>query len=298
MTAEQPLRVQQALDAARAPLLLASFVRKNGYYSTAAATLAHYAAAHGGELVAELEPDLFYDFTVAPPSVRLEAGRRVIDWPQNRVLRVPGREGGRDVLVLAGTEPHLRWQTAAEVLVGFMREAGVRDLVVARSWPAAVPHTRPAVLRLTTDVTSLATGLGLAPVQFEYEGPVDFGGLVASLFEAAGGATASLTAIVPNYLGIVPNPGALIALTEALDRLLGTRTPLDELRTRAAEIRARADEELTRSEQLREAVERMEAEYESLLAGSGAPPAPAGDGELPSSDEVLRDVERFLRGDE
>ncbi|MSQ36131.1 MAG: PAC2 family protein [Dehalococcoidia bacterium] len=292
------LRRLRPLDPQRAPLFVAAFVRKNGFYTTAAASLAHFAAAHGGEAVAELAPDGFFDFTVAPPSVRLDAGKRVIDWPQNRVLRIAAREGGRDVLVLAGLEPHLRWESGALALLELMREAGARELLVLRSWPAPVPHTRPVVLRLTTDESALAEGLGLTPVAFEYEGPVDFGGLLAAMHEASGGTSASLAAIVPNYLGIAPNPAALIALTEALDRLLGTRTALDEVRTRATEIRERADEELGRSEQMREAVERMETEYEALAARAGAPPPDVdGDGELPSPDDLLGDVERFLRGD-
>ena len=296
---EQPtLRMHRELDELRSPLLVATFVRRNGFNSTAAATLTQYAQHHDAEIVADLDPDPFYDFTVVPPTVRPEDGRRVIEWPKNefRLVSVNGLE--RDVVVLAGIEPHLHWQVFAESILGFIGQHSIADLIVLRTWPAAVPHTRPTVMRLTSSSEAISSRLGLTSNQTPYRGPVDFGGMLSALHSNAGGTAAGLTAVVPNYLGVVPNPYAMVALTAAVDRLAGTSTPVDDFQQAADQLGVRADEEMERSDDLRRAVLELEDGYEAIveqMTGGGADSS-ASD-ELPSPDELLRDVERFLQGE-
>jgi len=287
--------------ALRAPVLVASFVRRNGFNSTAVATLGQFTGHHEATLVAEMDPDQFYDFSITPPAVKSEGDQRVIDWPRNEILLVRAPESLRDVLVLTGMEPQLHWPTFSAVLLGFLQEHAIERLLVLRTWPGAVPHTRPAMLRLTTTSEQLASELGLPAIENNYQGPVDFGGLLSSLHGNAGGLTGGLTAVVPNYLGIVPNPFAMLALTQVLDRLAGSKTPLDEVQETADELRGRADEEMANSEEFRHAVQEMERSYENVASdftGTGATAAAEGSDELPSADDLLRDVERFLRQDD
>lgn len=299
MVEPSPLRVTDAMAEAgelRQPVLVASFVRRNGFNSTAVATLSQFARHHEAKLVAEIDPDQFYDFSVTPPSVRPEDDQRVIDWPKNEIVLVRAPESLRDVLVLTGMEAHLRWPTFSEALHDFLREHAVDRLLVLRTWPGAVPHTRPAMLRLTTKSEELAEELGLPSIENNYRGPVDLGGLLSSVHGNAGGLTGGLTAVVPNYLGVVPNPFAMLALTEVLDRFAGSETPLDEVQETADELLARADEEMANSDEFRDAVEEMERSYESVASDfTGATSGDDQGDELPSSDDILRDVERFLR---
>jgi proteasome assembly chaperone (PAC2) family protein len=299
MAEPSPLRITDAMADAgelRQPILVASFVRRNGFNSTAVATLSEFARHHEAELVAQMDADQFYDFSVTPPAVRTEGDQRVIEWPKNEVVLVRAPESLRDVLVLTGIEPHLRWPTFSDAIHDFLREYSIEELLVLRTWPGAVPHTRPAMLRLTTTSEKLATELGLPSLENNYRGPVDLAGLVSSLHGNDGGVTGGLTAVVPNYLGVVPNPFAMLALTEVLDRLAGSETPLDDVQVTADELRTRADEEMRNSEEFRDAVEEMERSYENVSSSfTGAGTADEERDELPSSDDILRDVERFLR---
>jgi len=55
---------------------------------------------------------------------------------------------------------------------------------------------------------------------------------------------------------------------------------------------------MTNSEEFRDAVQEMERNYENMASdftGAGATAATEESDELPSSDDILRDVERFLR---
>ena len=288
-----PLRALEELHGLRDPLLIATFVRRNGFNSTAAAALAQFGVTHNAKPVAEIEADPFYDFSVMPPSVRRVDDRRVLDWPTNEVRLVS--EGSlRDVLLIAGVEPHLRWQAFAAALNGYCAGQGVKDLLVLRSWPAAVPHTRPIVQRLTAaGGATFAAELGLKSIDTQYEGPVDFGGLLSTLHAGAGGENAGLTVVVPNYLGVVPNPFALLSLVASLDRLAGTETPLPPVEAAADQLRARATEEMAKNDELREAVSTLEQNYEAIVAQLTGE---AATDELPSSADLLADVERFLRG--
>ena len=101
---------------------------------------------------------------------------------------------------------------------------------------------------------------------------------------------------MPNYLGLVPNPMATVALTEVLDRLAGVATDIDEVREAEANLQDRADEAMRESEELRAAVEGMEENYQSVIEELGAQ-RPIGDADLPDASELLRDVERFLNSE-
>ena len=161
----------------------------------------------------------------------------------------------------------------------------------------ASAHTRPVVLRLTTDSTALASELQLNAREADYQGPLDFPGLLSAELTNRGLVTAGLTALVPNYLGVVPNPMAMVALTEVLDRLAGTVTDLGEVREAAESLRARADEAIGQSEEMRTAVGEMEASYESVVEELGAQ-RPIAESGLPDASELLRDGERFLNPEE
>lgn len=286
MTDGGPLRTLEDFGALRDPVLVAAFVRKNGVNTTAAAALAHRIRAHDLPAVAEFDPQPFFDFTQTRPRTLYRDGERVLEWPRNRVHLERAGEGGRDALIVSGVEPHLRWGGFRDALGAFAAEHGVRSALIVRSFPAAVPHTRPVLVRLTTMNERLAEGLGLPPLRPAYEGPIDVGEVVASAL--ADGASAGATAFVPNYLGVVPNPLAVLELTKALDRLLRVRTPAREFEDAAGRALARAEEQMAESSEVREAVRAMEEQYEALAAGGEGAEA------LPSADELLDDVERFL----
>lgn len=288
-----PLRSLREIEDLSDPTLVVAFVRKNGFSSTAGAALARFARLHDAEAVATIDPNDFFDFTVLPPSVRTEGGRRIIEWPRNELLHLRAEGAKRDLMVLPGIEPHLGWQRFAEALAAFAVEHGVRTALALRTWPAQVPHTRSVVLRLSTDSPELAAELQLEAQASDYEGPVDFPGLLAAELANHGVITAGLTAIVPNYLGVVPNPMVMLELTRVLDRLIGVTTDVDEVRDAAEQLRSSADEAVRQSEELRAAVQAMEANYDSLVEQFGAA-RPGEDSSLPDASELLREVERFL----
>lgn len=291
MAESQVLRRLEDVGTLNRPLLVASFVRKNGINTTAAASLMHRIRARDLQPIAEFNPEDFFDFTQSRPQVRNEGSERVIEWPRNRVHLERAAGGGRDALIVSGIEPHLRWRRFSEELAGFARSLGVESVLILRSFPANVPHTRPVLLRLTTTSAELSGELGLPQLEPSYEGPIDIGEVVATSLAASGTTIGGMTALVPNYLGVVPNPMAVLGITRTLDRLLGAETPSGDYEEAATSVRAQADEQMESSAEVRDAVRQMEEQYESI-AGEAA----GGGSELSVSD-ILDDVERFLSND-
>ncbi|MYD65554.1 MAG: PAC2 family protein [Chloroflexi bacterium] len=290
MTESEILRRLEDVGTLHKPLLVASFVRKNGINTTAAAALMHRIRSHDLQPIAQFDPEQFFDFTQSRPQVRNEDGGRVIEFPRNRVHLERATEGGRDALIVSGIEPHLRWRHFSEELTSFARSVDVEAVLILRSFPANVPHTRPVLLRLTTTSEELSGELGLPQLQPSYEGPIDIGEVVASELAASGVAIGGMTVLVPNYLGVVPNPMAVLGVTRTLDRLIGAETPTGQYEEAADNVRAQADEQMQASAEVREAVEAMEEQYESIAGGGGD----EDDSGLPSVSDLLEDVERFL----
>src|SRR5205807_2719975 len=94
---------------------------------------------------------------------------RRIDWPENSFYH--GRPEGldRDVVLLLGVEPNVRWRTFTGLIVDFARELGIELVVTLGALLADVPHTRPAPVSGSASDAALIAELGLSPSR--YEGP-------------------------------------------------------------------------------------------------------------------------------
>ncbi|MEX2229779.1 MAG: PAC2 family protein [Dehalococcoidia bacterium] len=280
-----PLTDLEAVGDLRRPILLAAF---SGAWGATAGTALAYVIEHWGATpLAEIDAEEFFDFTATRPTVRLEDGKRLIDWPENRVYlaRPPGAE--RDVLILAGVEPALRWRTFANALGSLLSALGVEDSLILSSFPGGIPHTRETPLRFHGAHDEIAARLELTPWTPDYQGPTSFGGFLGVEHRARGLRTSALTAVAPFYIQIEPRPHALLALIRALDRIFGTATDVTPVQEQVETVNAQAIEALARSERYRELLATLEQQYDATTAG--AIEAVALD-----ADEILRDVEAFF----
>ena len=94
--------------------------------------------------VGDVDPETFFDFTQERPVVEFdEHDVRRIRWASNRVLAVRTPEGQRDLVLVSGIEPHLRWRTFTEALLEAATRSGSRLVVTLGSMSGMTPHTRP-----------------------------------------------------------------------------------------------------------------------------------------------------------
>src|SRR5690349_20727068 len=107
----------------RDPIALAAFEGWNDAGDAASGAVAHLAEVWTANPVVALDPEPYHDFQVNRPTVSIaEDGRHRITWPTTRIswARPPGAE--RDVVLVRGIEPSMRWRTFTEEILGHLHK--------------------------------------------------------------------------------------------------------------------------------------------------------------------------------
>jgi proteasome assembly chaperone (PAC2) family protein len=267
------------------PVMVTAFRGWNDGGQGASLAGGYLARAWSAEKFAEIDPETFFDFQATRPQVSLVEGMtRRIDWPENSFFsaRLPG--GTRDVVLLLGVEPNLRWRTFAALVTDLAKDLGVQMVVTLGSLLADVPHTRPAPVTGSATDPELVEQLGLQ--QSRYEGPTGIVGVVHDACRAAGIPSASLWAAVPHYVSLTPSPRAAKALCDRLADLLDVRLDTTELDEAGDAYAQQVSEAVASDADTAAYVEELERRVDSIAEE---------DQELPSGDALAAELTRFLR---
>ena len=204
----------------RSPALVCAFAGWNDAAGAATTALTTAAESLDAELVAQVDPEEFFDFQANRPTIRLTEGQtREIEWPGNVLLAATPQGSERDLVLLAGTEPNLRWRTFADGIAETAERLGVQMVVTLGALIADVAHTFPVPITGLASDEDLVKRLGLT--RSTYEGPTGVVGVVHDACGRKGIPSASLWAAVPHYVAAVPNPKAALALLRRLEGLVG-----------------------------------------------------------------------------
>src|SRR3954447_16289397 len=283
----QPLRWERRPDGLRAPALVCAFKGWNDAGESATSALTFLAGSLGAEPFAVIDPEDFVDFQSTRPMVRLEDGiSRTIEWPEFEIhaARVP--RAPRDLVLLSGPEPAMRWRGFSKVVVELAEALGVQLVVLLGALLADVPHSRPVSVTAHASDPGLIERLSLsAPT---YEGPTGIVGVLHQACQDAGLPAASLWAAVPHYVAVAPNPKGALALLRRLESLVGVTVDAMELEDAAADYERQVSRAVELDPDVQAFVERLERAADEE---SGRPDP----GTLPSGDVLAREFQRFLR---
>lgn len=275
------IRITRRLDLAE-PVLLAAFRGWNDGGEAATTALAYLRDRWGAEPFAELDPEEFYDFQVARPTVRLIDGvTRHIDWPASRFAHA--RVAGRDVVLFLAIEPNNRWRTFTQAVVGLARDVGVSTAVTMGAFLADVPHTLPTPVTGSAGDPGRAEELGLSTSR--YEGPTGIVGVLHDEFAKAAFPTASLWAAVPHYIPGGPNPKAARALVDKVSTFAGLPVDTEALTRAAATWESQISTTIEENAELSAYVRQLETTASER----------GGLAEIPTGEALAAELERFLR---
>lgn len=234
--------------------------------------------ADEGETIATFDSDQLYDFRANRPTVRFREGViESVDWPEMHLRR--RSVGGRDLLVLSGTEPNWNWQRLAREVVQLEQQLGVVEHVSIGGIPWAAAHTRPTSLISTASSKDLLESDSDHP-EGELQVPGAAVTIVAHQVARAGIPTVGFWARVPHYVGATYYP-AVVVLVERLSRHLGIDIPLNSLTDEAAAQRKELDTLVERQPDARAIVEQLERLMDQQEEASG--------------DELAAEIERYLQ---
>ena len=270
------------------PTLIAAFEGWNDAGDAATTAASHLAGRWGCVPVAEIDPEPFFDFTAARPTVQLDDSKaRSITWPVNEVRVARLDDPGIDAVVLIGTEPQLRWRTFTHQLISLAGMLGVERVVTLGALLAEVPHSRDVEVYGSTDDEQLRAELGLTPST--YEGPTGIVGVLSSACRDAGYRTASFWSAVPSYMPAAPSPKAALALVNRVCALMGAPVPTFDLEQRAQTYEREITRIVAEDDETAEYVARLEKAWDAGQQDED-------DSALSDDPDLLvAEVEKFLR---
>ncbi len=270
----------ESLSNLRKPVVVMAFEGWNDASDSATNVVNHLGVTYDADVVFEVDGEDYYDFQVNRPRVGGDGeGDREIEWPcvQVAVAELPDR----DVVLVSGPEPNLRWRGFSQAIVSVLRSVKPTMVVLLGAMLTDSPHSRPLPVTGTANDAELATRLGLEPSN--YEGPTGIVGVVSDAVRRAGMPVVSLWAQVPHYVSDPPNPKATLALLVRIEDLLDMPLELGELPADAQAWERGVDELASEDPDVAEYIGRLEAaqDEEELPAATG--------------DSIAAEFQRYLR---
>jgi len=280
---ESELRVS-AQPKLKRPLLISAFRGWNDGAQAASLAAGYLARLWDADQIAEVDPEGFFDFQATRPHVSLVDGiTRRIDWPETAFYHARPDGLDRDVVLLLGIEPNVRWRTFTELVVGHAESLGVELVVTLGALLADVPHTRPSPVTGSASDAELVEELGLSTSR--YEGPTGIVGVLHDACNQASIPSASLWAAVPHYVSLTPSPRAAAALCNRLGVLMEVEIDTAELDRAAETYEEQVSQAVASDEETAAYVEELENRADTIEEQV----------DIPSGDALAAELTRYLR---
>jgi proteasome assembly chaperone (PAC2) family protein len=242
----------------------------------------------GAERFARIDPEDFYDFQATRPHIGFNAdGTREITWPGVEIFAARIPRAPRDLILVQGPEPSMRWPSFCRHIVDLAEALGTQLVVTMGALLADVPHTQPAAITGLASDEALVAKLGPL-TETTYEGPTGIVGVLHTACTDAGLPSASLWASVPHYVAAAPNPKAALALVRKVEALVAVNVDATELENATSEYERQVGLAVQSDPDVQAFVERLE---QAAAEDSG----PLGPGDLPSGDALASEFQRYLR---
>lgn len=276
----------------RSPVVIMAFSGWSDTGTVTVDTARHLADAFDADTFLTVDPEDYYVFTETRPTVHIdEDGVRRLDWPENEAFAARIPTADHDLVLIAGIEPNLRWRTFSERLSGIIADLKPSIVCTLVARPAATPHTRPIPVTGSSADPRLAAKYGLG--RSLYQGPTGILGVLHDSLRQRDVPLISLAAGVPHYLNVEENPAATLALLRALEPVLGFPAPIGDLEEEVTRFLSRVEDASSGDDQIRSYVRTLEEQWNDTGDELPQDETPT---DLPSADDILRDVEDFLRG--
>ena len=264
------------------PVVIAAFEGWNDAGDAASGVIDHLIAVWDAQVIGAIDPEEFYDFQVNRPVIATDDnGHRRLTWPTTRIAVARPAGMDRDVILVRGIEPNMRWRQFCAEILAACDELGAQLVITLAALLADTPHTRPVPVSATATEPEYADRLTVE--QSSYEGPTGIVGVFYDACTQLDIPSVSYWAAVPHYVAQPPCPKATLALVGQIEELLGTPIPLGELFDDAKAWERGVDELASEDEDVADYVRSLEETLDTT--------------ELPeaSGEAIAREFERYLK---
>ena len=264
------------------PVVIAAFEGWNDAADAASSAVDHLIRVWSARVIGAVDPEDFYDFQVNRPTVGIDAsGYRRISWPSTQIAVASPPSLDRDIILIRGIEPNMRWRQFTAELVAACEELGANLVVTLGALLADTPHTRPIPVNGTATEPELVDRLKLE--ESTYEGPTGIVGVFQDACVQVDMPAVSYWAAVPHYVAQPPCPKATLALLGQLEDLFEASIPLEDLPEDARAWERGVDELAQEDEDVADYVRSLEETRDTT--------------DLPeaSGEAIAREFERYLK---
>lgn len=267
--------------------MVCAFEGWNDAGDAASGAVSFLAAEFGAERFAQVDIEEFYDFQSTRPRIELgDDDQRSIAWPGVEVLQARAPRAPRDLVLVQGVEPSLKWRSFSSLIIDLAEALGVQLVVTVGALLADIPHSHPVAMTGSASDPEMLDRLGLSTST--YEGVTGIVGVLHAACADAGLPSASIWASVPHYVAAAPNPKATLALVRKLETLVGVSVDASELEQASSEYERQVGLAVQSDPDIQAFVERLERAAESERESLDPD-------ELPSGESIAREFQRFLR---
>ena len=273
----------------RDPVMIVAFTGWNDAAEGASGAVEHLLSAWREkdddvvpQLIAEVDAEEFYDFQVNRPHISIDdSSIRSIRWPGTQLFGLIVPMMKRDLVIVTGVEPSMRWKSFTADLLDLADDLEVSLVITLGSLLADSPHTRPITVTGTSAHPNMANRLGVSVSK--YKGPTGILGIVQDGCARRGIDAISLWAAVPHYASNAPSPKASLALITSLEDFLEISIPLGSLQFDSDEWEKSVDQLASEDTDVAEYVKALEESKDAA--------------ELPdvSGEIIAKEFERYLR---
>ncbi len=263
----------------------------------AAGAAADAASAVGDECgivpLIRFDDDTFIDYRARRPTMELRDGvNSNLVW--NHIELGAGRSpAGRDVLLLTGPEPDMRWRRFATCVGDLAVELGVTQMIGFGAYPFAAPHTREPRLSCSSPSTDVLGSVTFARSSVDV--PAGMAAALEHTLHARKIPALGIWAQVPHYVSAMSYPASSVALLEGLEEATGIVVDGTDLRNEVEIQRERIDRMVADNTEHDAMIKQLEALHDAALEDDADAARAAAEMRLKSGDEIAEEIQEFLR---
>lgn len=237
---------------------------------------------------AEIDPEEFFVFSEERPEVRIgQNNERVLLWPENDFYCHSFQQKDRNIILLNGTEPNIKWKKFISLVFQIVTEQKVDKIISVGSLLDAVPHTRPLRISGSSTSTQEAKKIEWSGVKkSKYQGPTSIHSLFVDACKSEDIIHTSLWVHCSHYVNSNTNPRAAYTLLKNLKEICEIQVDLSELKISAERFDVQMDKAIEDDPEISSYVSQLEENYDSSSVSLD---------EIPNHESVVEELEDFLR---
>ena len=217
------------------------------------------------------------------PVVEVKAiGERNFHWPQTTFYSIEDYKLKREVILVFGEEPSMKWKKYSQNISEVLIELGVKRAVTLGAFFGQVAHTLPVPIFGVSDDPTFNSRFNVLPTN--YSGPTGITSVVGHDLRSNGIETSGLWAAVPHYLSSGAYPKGIGALMNKTSEILKIDIDDSGIQSEGQQFDTKISKAMENSEDLAEYVSKLE-EAEVSIEDSF------------SEDNLVEEIEDFLNSE-